>query len=293
MDHSESHPDDLFIRASARFTSKNATLFIALLSLFLYMGSDFLSKLLLSNVPVAWIALFRFGFGLPLLFFCKRGAFKSSKTLTFAGANIINSVCGVYAIVEGSLSGFALAGQLRPVFLILFSAIILKVSYSPKSWLLFLLIASISFFIFRVDSNIGLYANYIYIISVAFQAFVFAGLSREKDNLVNYLAVYNFCGFMLTLIYILYNQIPSPDAIKFNWMAISGALAMAGSILNIISLSTPFRLEVGSVSYIRLPLTLLLSGLFMGEKILSSTWICCISVLYLVYLLSKTSAKNQ
>ncbi|MDE8559261.1 hypothetical protein [Pantoea vagans] len=293
MDQSESHSDDLLIRASARFTSKNSTLFIALLSLFLYMGSDFLSKLFLSNVPVAWIALFRFSFGLPLLFFSTRDAFKSSKALTFAGANVVNSVCGVYAIVAGSLSGFALAGQLRPVFLILFSAIVFNVRYSLKSWLLFLLIISISFLIFRVDSSVGLYANYIYILSVAFQAFVFAGLSREQNNLVNYLAVYNFCGFILTLIYILYNKVPAPDAIKFNWMAISGALAMAGSILNIISLSTPFRLEVSSVSYIRLPLTLLLSGLFMGETILLSTWICCISVLFLVYLLSKTSAKIQ
>ena len=293
MDQSESHSDDLLIRASARFTSKNSTLFIALLSLFLYMGSDFLSKLLLSNVSIAWIALFRFSYGLPLLFFCKRDAFKSCKALTFAGANVINSVCGVYAIVAGSLSGFALAGQLRPVFLILFSAIIFKVSYSSKSWLLFLLIMSISFLIFSMDNNVGLYANYIYILSVALQAFVFAGLSREKDSLISYLAVYNFCGFILTFIYILYNQIPAPDAIKFNWMAVSGALAMAASILNIISLSTSFRLEVSSVSYIRLPLTLLLSGLFMGEEILSLTWLCCISVLCLVYLLSKTSARNQ
>lgn len=293
MDQSESHSDDLLIRASARFTSKNSTLFIALLSLFLYMGSDFLSKLLLSNVSIAWIALFRFSFGLPLLFFCKRDAFKSCKALTFAGANVINSVCGVYAIVAGSLSGFALAGQLRPVFQILFSAIIFKVSYSSKPWLLFLLIMSISFLIFSMDNNIGLYANYIYILSVALQAFVFATLSREKDSHISYLAVYNFCGFILTFIYILYNQIPAPDAIKFNWMAVSGALAMAVSILNIISLSTSFRLEVSSVSYIRLPLTLLLSGLFMGKEILSLTWLCCISVLCLVYLLSKTSARTQ
>ncbi|SMB48151.1 membrane hypothetical protein [Serratia proteamaculans] len=110
---------------------------------------------------------------------------------------------------------------------------------------------------------------------------------------MNYLAVYNCCGFALTLIYILYDKTPVPDVLKFSWLAISGMLAMAGSILNIISLSTPFRLEVSSVSYIRLPLTLLLSGLFIGENIPASTWICCISILSLVYLLSKTSAKSQ
>lgn len=293
MNESESFSDDLFIRASARFTSKTSTVFIALLSLFLYMGSDFLSKIFLSDVPVAWIALLRFSFGLPLLFFCKRGAFRNSKALTFASANIINSVCGVYAIVAGSLSGFALAGQLRPVFLILFSAIIFRVTYSAKSWLLFTSITLLSFFIFSRDSNIGLYANDIYIVSVAFQAFVFSGLNREKDSLVNYLAVYNFCGFILISFYILYNQIPVPDAVKFNWLAVSGMLAMAGSILNIISLATQFRLEVSSVSYIRLPLTLILSGLLVGEKILASTWICSFSILYLVYLLSKSSAKIQ
>ncbi|CAI0711801.1 hypothetical protein [Serratia quinivorans] len=293
MSQSEAHSNDLFIRASARFTSKNSTILIALVSLFLYMGSDFLSKLFLSDVPVAWIALFRFSFGLPLLFFCNPEAFRDGKTLTFAGANIINSVCGVYAIIAGSLSGFALAGQLRPALFILFSSIVFKVAYNLKSWLLFLSIISISFVLFRGDSNIALSANYIYIASVAFQAFVFSGLNRGKDNLVNYLSVYNLCGFALTLIYILYNEIPPPDAIKFSWLAISGMLAMAGSIMNIISLSTPFRLEVSSVSYIRLPLTLLLSGVFVGEVIPVSTWICCISILCLVFLLSKTSAKNQ
>lgn len=137
MNQSEFQSGDLLIRASARFTSKKTTLLIALLSLFLYMGSDFLSKLFLSNVPVAWIALFRFSFGLPLLFLCNQGAFGNGKVLTFAGANIINSVCGVYAIIAGSLSGFALAGQLRPVFFILFSAIVFKIIYNLKSWVLF------------------------------------------------------------------------------------------------------------------------------------------------------------
>lgn len=293
MNQSEVHSDDLFIRASARFTSKNSTLTIALFSLLLYMGSDFFSKFFLSNVPVAWIALFRFSFGLPLLFFSNPGAFKDGKALTFAGANIINSVCGVYAIIAGSLSGFALAGQLRPVLLILFSAIVFRVTYNLKSWLLFISIIFISFLLFSIDSNIGISANYIYIASVAFQAFVFSGLNRGKDSLVNYLSVYNCCGFALTLIYILYNEIPLPDAMKFSWLVVSGVLAMTGSILNIISLSTPFRLEVSSVSYIRLPLTLLLSGIFVGEYIPASTWICCILILYLVYLLSKTSARNK
>lgn len=175
------------------------------------MGFDFLSEIFLSDVPVAWIALLRFSFGLPLLFICWRGAFRSSKALIFSGANIINSVCSVYAIIAGSLSGFALAGQLRPVFLILFSALIFKVTYNSKSWLLFTSIALIRFFIFSRDGNIGLCTNFIYIVSVAFQAFVFSGLNREKDSLVNYLVVYNCCGFILASVYIIYNHIPTPD----------------------------------------------------------------------------------
>ncbi|WJV51974.1 hypothetical protein PCO85_11920 [Prodigiosinella aquatilis] len=293
MSQSDVRHDDLFLRASARFTCKKWTILIALLSLLLYMGSDFLSKTLLSNIPVSWISLFRFSCGLPLLLFCNPGAFNSRKVMTFAGANVINSVCGVYAIVAGSLSGFALAGQLRPVFLILFSAIILKINYNLKSWALFSIIFIISYFLFISDKNIGLSANYIYIASVAFQAFVFSGLSRNNDSLVSYLAVYNFCGFILTLLYILYNKLPFPDALSINGLVLSGVLAMAGSILNIISLSTPFRLEVGSVSYIRFPLTLLLSGLFMGESIPALTWVCCTVILWLVYLLSKTPPVNK
>ncbi|QZN97431.1 hypothetical protein [Symbiopectobacterium purcellii] len=285
--------NDFILRASARFTCKKWSVFIALLSLLLYIGSDFLSKILLSNIPVSWVSLFRFGFGVPLLLCCNFHAFKNRKVITFASANIINSICGVYAILAGSLSGFALAGQLSPVFIVFFSVILFKLTYNMKSWLLFSIIVIISHFLFAFDKNIGSQANYIYIGSVAFQAFVFSRLCRNNDSLVSYLAVYNTYGFILTPLYIFYNQLPFPDTLSIHGLVLSGILAMAGSILSIISLATPFRVEVSSVSYIRLPLTLLLSWLLLGESTPALTWGGCTIILLLVYLLNKTASMKK
>ncbi|MEG3130960.1 hypothetical protein SC171_23405 [Pantoea cypripedii] len=100
----------------------------------------------------------------------------NQKVILFAGANVLNSVCGVFAIISGSLYGFALAGQLRPAFIILFCAVVYHYHYALSSWLYFAVIMAVSIFLFTVSDGLGEHANLIYIFSVALQGFVFAGV---------------------------------------------------------------------------------------------------------------------
>ncbi|MDP9568875.1 UNVERIFIED_ORG: drug/metabolite transporter (DMT)-like permease [Kosakonia oryzae] len=292
MSQAETGHAGLFERASARFSSRRSAVLLSLLSLLLYMASDFFSKSCLSHIPVPYISLFRFACGLPLLAFTRREEFVNRKVILFAGANVLNSVCGVFAIISGSLSGFALAGQLRPVFIILFCAIVYRYRYALSSWLCFTGIMVCSIFLFTINDAFSQTANLIYIFSVAMQAFVFAGIGRNPgESLISFLAVYNLSGFVLMLAYIIVCSLPVPDLSSVLILAGNGALAMSGSILTLLSLATDYKLEASSVNYARLPLTLLFSWLLLDERLPVLVWISIIGVLILVCLLSRDKGK--
>lgn len=292
MSQSETVPTGLIERASARISSRRNAVLVSFISMLLYMGSNFFSKTYLSHIPISYISLFRFACGLPLLVFCRRAAFVNQKVILFAGANILNSVCGVFAIISDSLSGFALAGQLRPVFIILFCAVVYHYRYALSSWFYCIGIMAISFFIFTVTDGLGEQANLIYIFSVALQAFVFAGVGRNTgESLVSFLAVYNLFGFALMLAYVIACSLPIPDLSSILVLVSNGGLAILGSILTIVSLATDYKLEVSSVNYTRLPLTMVFSYLFLGERLSFLVWVGIITVLILVLLLSRNAEK--
>lgn len=281
---------DWITRASARFSSRNHAIFLALISLLLYMASDFFSRAFLSNVGVAWIALFRFTCGLPLLLFTPVDAFRNRNVMIFAGANILNSICGVYAIIAGSLAGFALAAQLRPAFIIFFSVVCYHYRSTWQSWLYLLLLLIISSSLFINDTGFRQQANLIYIVSVAAQAAVFAGIGRNTaHNLTHFLTVYNVCGFVLIALFILLADTPWPDVSFLPLLIGNGLLAMLGSIFNIVSFASDYKVQVSSVSYLRLPLTLLLAGLLFNEELTVFISLCTAGILLLVFLLGRSS----
>lgn len=292
MSQSETVPTGMIERASARISSRRIALLVSFLSMLLYMGSDFFSKTYLSHISIPYISLFRFACGLPLLVFTRRAAFVNQKVILFAGANVLNSVCGVFAIISGSLSGFALAGQLRPVFIILFCAVVYHYRYALSSWLYFTGIMVVSLFLFTVTDGLGEQANLIYIFSVALQAFVFAGIGRNTgESLISYLAVYNLVGFAIMVAYVIICSLPIPHLSSILVLTGNGALAMLGSILTIVSLATDYKLEVSSVNYTRLPLTMVFSYFLLGERLSLIAWIGVITVLVLVFLLSRETGK--
>ncbi|GKJ61583.1 hypothetical protein NUKP32_52990 [Klebsiella variicola] len=151
---------------------------------------------------------------------------------------------------------------------------------------------AISFFIFTVTDGLGEQANLIYIFSVALQAFVFAGVERNTgESLVSFLAVYNLFGFALMLAYVIACSLPIPDLSSILVLVSNGGLAILGSILTIVSLATDYKLEVSSVNYTRLPLTIVFSYLFLGERLSFLVWVGIITVLILVLLLSRNAEK--
>ncbi|MEG3130959.1 hypothetical protein SC171_23400 [Pantoea cypripedii] len=93
------------------------------------------------------------------------------------------------------------------------------------------------------------------------------------------------------LVYVIACSLPIPDLSSILILAANGALAMLGSILTILSLATDYKLEVSSVNYVRLPLTLLFSYFLLGERLSPAVWAGIITVLILVCLLSRDTGK--
>lgn len=93
------------------------------------------------------------------------------------------------------------------------------------------------------------------------------------------------------LAYVIACSLPIPDLSSILVLVSNGGLAILGSILTIVSLATDYKLEVSSVNYTRLPLTMVFSYLFLGERLSFLVWVGIITVLILVLLLSRNAEK--
>ncbi|WP_407340119.1 hypothetical protein [Dickeya ananatis] len=157
------------------YTKTNAVI-LSSISMVLYITSDIITKLFLKDVNVSIISLVRFFYGAPLIFFIPLIKSINKSTLIFSTINILNSVVGVISIVTGTISGFAIASQLRPVFIAVFATIFFREKNSYSEWVLFFLIFAISFLLFGNNPGIANKANIIFIITIALQAFYFLSI---------------------------------------------------------------------------------------------------------------------
>lgn len=161
------------------YTKTNAVI-LSSISMVLYITSDIITKLFLKDVNVSIISLVRFFYGAPLIFFIPLIKSINKSTLIFSTINILNSVVGVISIVTGTISGFAIASQLRPVFIAVFATIFFREKNSYSEWILFSLIFAISFLLFGNNPGIANKANIIFIITIALQAFTFSAFNQKK-----------------------------------------------------------------------------------------------------------------
>lgn len=268
-------------------TKTNAVI-LSGISMVLYITSDIITKLFLKDVNASIISLVRFFYGAPLIFFIPLIKSINKSTLIFSTINILNSVVGVISIVTGTISGFAIASQLRPVFIAVFATIFFRERNSYSEWILFSLIFAISFLLFGNNPEIANKANIIFIITIAMQAFTFSAFNQKnKNNPLSYMAIYNFLGFSICLTYVLLSGLNVTELFShYLALSINAIIALAGSFFSILSMRTTYKLHAGSVNYLRLPITLLAAFFLFDENISMEVIAGSIGILYLIYKLN-------
>ncbi|WP_407321126.1 hypothetical protein [Dickeya ananatis] len=269
------------------YTKTNAVI-LSSISMVLYITSDIITKLFLKDVNVSIISLVRFFYGAPLIFFIPLIKSINKSTLIFSTINILNSVVGVISIVTGTISGFAIASQLRPVFIAVFATIFFREKNSYSEWVLFSLIFAISFLLFGNNPGIANKANIIFIITIALQAFTFSAFNQKnKNNPLSYMAIYNSLGFLICLAYVLLSGVNITDLFShYLALSINAIIALAGSFFSILSMKTTYKLHAGSVNYLRLPITLWAAFFLFDENISMEVIAGSIGILYLIYKLN-------
>lgn len=254
----------------------------------MYITSDIITKFFLKDINASIISLVRFFYGVPLIFFIPFIKSINKKILIFSTINILNSVVGVISIVTGTISGFAIASQLRPVFIAIFAATLFSEKNSFSEWIYFSLIFAISFFMFGTNPDIANKSNIIFIVTIALQALTFSAFNlKNKNNPLSYIAIYNLLGFLICFSYIIFAGVNITELLSHPIsLSINAIIALAGSYFSILSMKTTFKLHAGSVNYLRLPITLLAAFFLFGENISTEVIVGSIGILYLIYKLN-------
>jgi len=275
---------------------KYKSIIYALVGMFLYVASDTITKLFLATTPVLDISLIRFAVGLPLIAFISPSIRGNRHAVGFTVVNTVNSMAGVYALTAGSLAGFAIASQMRPLFISGFGILFFGAFYSRKT--LFLLIAAfaLSLVIFSKEPDIHPWANIIFVVTVAFQSASFAAFGSQHSNqdVLGFTGLYNLVGFLtcLSLKFVLWPE----QAFAFGTVCINtlnALIALTASLLVIVSYRTQYKVQASSINYLRLPISLALAATLFGETVTTATVIGSLGIVGIVYEIGRSKVDTS
>jgi len=259
----------------------------------LYILSDIITKYYLNTTPVLDISLVRFAIGLPLIAFIRPAMRKNCHAIGFAVVNTINSMAGVYALTAGSLTGFAIASQMRPLFLSGFGILLFGAFYSRKTLMHLIAAFVMSVVIFSRDPDIQQMANIIFVVTVAFQSLSFAafGSHHSSQDVLGFTGLYNLVGLLscLGVKFVLSEQTFALETISVN--ALNAVIALAASLLVIMSYRTQYKVQASSINYLRLPISLALAVVLFGEAVTALTAVGSLGIIAIVYEIGRSKVE--
>lgn len=230
----------------------------------LYLLSDVLAKKYLSDVSLALIISSRYAIGLVLLPYLTVAALVSWRSHFFSTVNIANSAAGVAALIFGTMQGFALASQFRPVFM---AAILawMGMKASPGATVRIVLAFAVSLLI-AIDGSIFSVWTLIFLVTILFQCitFVIAGKASDISPLA-FAALYNLVGAILSFVVLFVVDWVMPTPTQALVLIVSSALSVIGSVAMILALSRPSSFSSAIGLYVRLPLSML-AGLLLFDE---------------------------
>jgi drug/metabolite transporter (DMT)-like permease len=235
----------------------------------LYLLSDIILKFSFAGMDSYQISFFRFAPGILLLAFCSIQNVLNWKSIFFAVVNVINSIFGVFALKNGSLAGYTLAGQMKPLIFSALAILILHERTKPATIGYLILGTVISGYLVASQGDIFDFYTTVFIISTAVQCLSFVALGKDSSSkdVVGGLALYNLTGAAISLgLFTHTHGTPSDIVLGYDLLSY-GAPALIGSILLALSYR---KADVGRsniANFIRLPLGIAASILIFGEAI--------------------------
>jgi drug/metabolite transporter (DMT)-like permease len=240
-----------------------------------YLASEIIAKLYLSDCTVVEVSLARFAIGAPLFLFAAWRSF-DARTIYFALVNVLNSVVGTGAILYGTLQSFAIASQMRPVFVAASAVLLYRETVSLRTVLVLAGCCAVSAAIVYSGPDLFSGWTYIFLGTIALQALSFAMVGQPGSaNVWSILALYNVvgllaCGIAGSLVFGISLARLGNHALP---LAGSAAFGFLGSILVLIGISERDKARNGIASYVRLPLTIMAGVLLFAEPISITTLI--------------------
>jgi hypothetical protein len=247
---------------------KGAVAAYALISIVMYIASDIVTKRYLRST-VLDISLVRFALGAPLVYFATRKIITNPHAIGFAAVNTLNSLAGVFALTSGSLVGFALASQMRPLFVASFAMLFFGLRSSLKNIALLIGAFLISAFTFSNATGLLQPSNLYFVVTVALQSASFAAFGQQHTgkDLLAFTGLYNFVGLLICVSLKIASDEASFDFDGIGLNLCNGLIALGGSIFVLLSYKSPFKVQTAAIQYLRLPVTLCLAFVLFSEEI--------------------------
>lgn len=254
----------------------------------LYLLSDIIAKKYLSSTSIYLIVSFRYFCGIVLIPWLTWSAFTSWRSHFFSTVNIVNSAAGVLALIYGTIQGFAIASQFRPIFMSLVLFVIgVKITASQSIRMLLAFILSLAI---ALDGSVFNVWTAVFLATIFLQCVSFALVNKTKEiPPIAFAALYNLIGSIICLFTLFFVQWDHPDLRTLIILIISSSISVIGSVALILAFAKTSSSSSAMGLYIRLPLSIF-AGLFIfGE---TPTPIASILVCLLVCILIFDAWKN-
>ncbi|WP_262031754.1 hypothetical protein [Microvirga sp. Mcv34] len=276
--------------------SKNLSILYSLCALLLYILSDFITKKYLHSTSILDISIMRFAVGLPLIIFLSTPLLKDRHAIGFAIVNTVNSMAGVYALTSGSLAGFAIASQMRPLFVSGFGILFFGALYSRKIIKLLLVAFVASVFVFSRDTDLHQTANIFFVITVILQSASFAAFGSHHTNrdVLGFTGLYNLVGFLTCLfLRVVFWRETAIDFDAIGYSVCNALIALAASLLVILGYRTKYKVQASAINYLRLPISLVLASTFFNETVTIVTAAGSLFIIAIVYEIGRSKVEPE
>src|SRR4051812_40687647 len=227
---------------------RGAAILYAAISLSLYIASDIVTKRYLHNT-ILDISLVRFALGAPLACFATRRIIRSPHALGFAAVNTLNSLAGVYALTSGSLTGFAFASQMRPLFVASFAILFFGLRSSIRNIALLFAVFLISAFTFSNASGLLQPSNLYFVVTVALQSASFAAFGQQHTgkDLLAFTGLYNLVGLLICLSLKLASHEALFDFDGIGLNLCNAVIALGGNIFVLLGYKSSFKVQTAAI----------------------------------------------
>lgn len=266
--------------------------FLVVLGNLFYLFSEVTLKYFSPDSDIYLVSAMRFFCGALLFPLADYRMFMSLPVIGFALANIVNSMVGYGAMLNGSYQGFSIAQLFRPAFIALISVSFFKERASAIDIIVIFGCISISLLIGRFDGSVFNLWIVLFLLTGVLQAFTNAGIGNTSIKLrtMDYIVGYNILGFAVAAIaYMIFGSgmhgLASALSVRQALpLIVSGLFGLLGSIVIVQALQATGKARSISGTYIRFPLSMFLASLLFGESVSIFTIVGSVAIMILVSL---------